>query len=110
MQQRQSAKSDNLSRSGMNHPTPHSWVRWAPIVGLVALVIPFTGCGGPEAPPQPGSERKPYLGVVLRVSCPDTAFAAELDPLAKVWAARTGATVEVVPTPMAPADTADIGI
>jgi ABC-type glycerol-3-phosphate transport system substrate-binding protein len=48
--------------------------------------------------------------VTLKVSCPDPAFAAVLEPLARVWGTRTGATVEVVAAPMNPSDTADAGV
>src|SRR5437764_12607852 len=80
-------------------------------VGLCAAAVAalFLGCG-PSNTGLPGKEAKPFAGAALRVSCPDREFAAAIAPLARAWAGRTGAGVEVVPDPMAPGDAADIGV
>ena len=76
---------------------------FAAAVGLVAGL--GVGCGGPVAPPP---TPKPFAGTALTVACPDPAFAKELSGRCAAWAARTGATVKVLP--QAPADTADVAV
>lgn len=71
--------------------------------GLAALVP--IGCD-PVAPP--GAPPKPFEEQTLTVNCPDAAFADAITPMAKAWAARTGATVIVTRGPAGAADAADI--
>jgi hypothetical protein len=74
-----------------------------------AILLSAGGCG-PSTTGVPIKEAKPYAGAALRVSCPRPEFAAVLTPLAKAWASRNDANVDVVPDPMAPGDAADIGV
>jgi multiple sugar transport system substrate-binding protein len=109
MQQAQSAKPDVRPEPGERPPgrSRRAWL--AGITALAAAALaPLAGCA-PDAPPPP-EKGPPLAGVTLRVSCPDPAFAAALEPLARVWAARTGAAVELVATAMDPSDAADIGV
>lgn len=74
------------------------------------LLLACLGCEGPPVPTVVSSGEKPHANVTLRIACADEKLAASLAPLAKVWAGRTGATVEVVPGPMTPNDACDLGI
>src|SRR5437764_10692065 len=75
------------------------------LILAVAAVTLNPGCGGETATAtKPRSGDKPHAGVSLTLSCPDPAYAAALGPLAKAWAARTGATVTMSAAPMAPGD------
>lgn len=78
-------------------------------IALAALVGTAIGGCGP-APGPTGRSDQPFAGVTLTVSCPDPAFRAALTPLARSWAARTGAAVEMVPTPPVPDSPADIAV
>lgn len=63
-------------------------IRTLPLLGLLGLA----GCGpGPAAP---SADARPLAGVTVRFHCPDARLAGLLTPLARVWAARTGATLE----------------
>ncbi|HJZ55923.1 MAG TPA: extracellular solute-binding protein [Gemmataceae bacterium] len=67
-------------------------------LAAAALSIASLGVGGCD----PGAtiadkKEKPFAGVALKVRCPDRAFADAITPIAKTWAARTGATVVWVP-------------
>ncbi|QDU18291.1 extracellular solute-binding protein [Urbifossiella limnaea] len=73
---------------------------------LLAATLVAAGCNPPE--PVAGPAGKPRGGVTLRVSCPDARLAGILRPMARSWAARTGATVELVEGPMS--DAADVGV
>src|SRR5947209_8748832 len=91
---------------------PRSVLVTAGILTLAAAAVTLNpGCGGETATAtKPRAGDKPHAGVSLTLSCPDPAYAAALGPLARAWAARTGATVTVSPAPMAPGDAADVGI
>jgi ABC-type glycerol-3-phosphate transport system substrate-binding protein len=78
------------------------------MLGVVGALLPVGCGGGPDETPKEAG--KAYAGVTLRVSCPDAKLAGVLGPMAKVWAARTGAAVEVVTAPMTPGDAADVGV
>jgi ABC-type glycerol-3-phosphate transport system substrate-binding protein len=67
------------------------------------------GCG-PSNTGVPVVKAKPFAGAKLRVSCPRREFAAVIAPLARAWAGRNDAAVEVVTEPMAPGDAADVGV
>lgn len=84
-----------------SQPAPFRLVLAA--AGLIAGL--GAGCGGPVAPPPPP---KPFAGASLTVACPDPAFAKELSGRCAAWAARTGATVKVLP--QAPTDAADAAV
>src|SRR5215211_4021799 len=78
----------------------HSFSALARTAGAAsaALLAVFTllalpGCD-PAAPTNTG-EAKPHEGVALTVRCPDPALAGVVEPAARVWAARAGATVTV---------------
>jgi len=73
------------------------------------LLLALNGCGGPE-PTHTDHKGPAHAGAAIRVSCPDKELAAVLTPLAKTWAGRAGATVEVATDPMAPGDAADVGV
>lgn len=75
---------------------------------LLAGMTFLPGCNPSQPAATPGG--KPRSGVTLTVSCPDARLAGVLRPMARSWAARTGATVELVETPMAPGDAADVAI
>lgn len=83
-------------------------------LGLVAIAVPVAaagllfGCGGPADDARPKAADKPFAGAALTVGCPDARLAAVLGPMARAWAARTGATVEVLPP--AAADRAAVGV
>ena len=76
----------------------------------VAALLAASGCGGG---PQPGTvhddKNKPFAGATLTLSCPDAAFTAVVEPLAKAWAARNGAAVSLSAGPLDEA-AADAGI
>jgi ABC-type glycerol-3-phosphate transport system substrate-binding protein len=76
---------------------------------FLAALVTLVGCG-PGATPQPVEKVLPLAGVTLQVYCPDRGLADVLAPLARIWAARTGATVGVTTAPMAPGDAADVGV
>ncbi len=73
-------------------------------VGLGSLA----GCGDPGAldtrPPLP------LANVSLTLRCPDAAFADAIEPMVRVWAARTGATVHCKREAMTASDDSDIGV
>ncbi|HUR55952.1 MAG TPA: extracellular solute-binding protein [Gemmataceae bacterium] len=48
--------------------------------------------------------------MTLKLSCPEAGFASAINPLVKAWANRTGATVEVLSTPMTPGDGVDLAV
>ncbi len=73
------------------------------VLGIAALAP--TGCD-PVAPP--GAQTKPFDGQALTLNCPDASFADAITPMAKAWAARTGATVTVTRTPTSATDAADV--
>ena len=80
-------------------------------VAVAALAAGAAGCGGaPEETRRPAAADAPFAGIALAVRCPDPRLAGVLAPLAKTWAARTGAAVEVTAGPMAPGDPADVGV
>ena len=80
---------------------------YGPATVLAAGFLLLAGCTSADdpAPPAPAG---PFAGVALRLSCPDPQLNELLTPLARVWAARTGASVEVVPDPLASG--ADAGV
>src|SRR5688572_12384418 len=75
---------------------------------LLAGTTLLPGCNPGEPAAAPGG--KPRAGVTLTVSCPDARLAGILRPMARSWAARTGAAVELVEAPMAPGDAADVAV
>lgn len=79
--------------------------RRAAILLLLATTV-TPGCGPAE--PAAGPAGKPRAGVTLRVSCPGARLAGVLRPMARSWAARTGANVELVEGPLS--DPSDVGI
>jgi len=77
---------------------------WRVLAAVGLLVGLGSGCTGPVAPPP---APRPFAGTTLTVACPDPAFAAELSGRCAAWAARTGATVKVLPeSPTTAADAA----
>jgi ABC-type glycerol-3-phosphate transport system substrate-binding protein len=91
-----------------SHPVPirAALVTAGLLVGLgVVLAVPGAGCVGPGTPPPPAN---PFAGTALTVACPDPAFAQELSGRCAAWAARTGATVKVLPEP--PTGAADVAV
>jgi ABC-type glycerol-3-phosphate transport system substrate-binding protein len=81
--------------------------RRAAILLLVGATF-LPGCNPTEPAAAPAA--KPRAGVTLRVSCPDARLADVLRPMARSWAARTGASVELVEAPMAPGDATDVAV
>jgi ABC-type glycerol-3-phosphate transport system substrate-binding protein len=79
------------------------------VFATAAAILSAGGCG-PSNTGVPGKEAKPFAGAALKVSCPQTEFAAVITPLTKAWAGRNEAKVEVASEPMASGDTADIGV
>jgi ABC-type glycerol-3-phosphate transport system substrate-binding protein len=79
------------------------------VAASAAAVLGIGGCG-PSTTVVPTEKAKPYAGAALRVSCPHAEFAKAIAPLARAWAGRHDAKVEVVPDPMAPGDAADLGV
>lgn len=78
------------------------------LIAFAALALGLPGCGGtPEPPPV---HRLTFAGTRLTFSCPDPRLRDILGPMARAWAARTGATVEVAAGPMAPGDAAEVGV
>src|SRR5436190_11656699 len=102
-----------LSRSPrpMQQPPHTKFISGRRAAGATAagLLLALNGCGGPE-PTHTDHKGPAHAGAVIRVSCPDKELAAVLTPLAKTWAGRAGATVEVATDPMAPGDAADVGV
>lgn len=80
------------------------------ISATAAAAVLWTGGCGPSNTGAPPKDARPFAGTKLRVSCPDEKFAAAITPLAKAWASRAEAAVEVVTDPMAPGDAADVGV
>lgn len=78
-------------------------------VTALTTALAAGGCG-PSNTTVPSEKAKPYAGATVRLSCPHREFAAVVAPLARAWAGRTGATVEVVADPMAPGDAIDVGV
>ncbi|MDB5306246.1 MAG: Bacterial extracellular solute-binding protein [Gemmataceae bacterium] len=107
----------HLARAKLSFPTSLS-SRWSSGRGTVAgtvllatLSAGLAGCGGTtEGNHQQGQTDRPRAGTTLTVSCPDARLSAILFPMAKVWAARTGAKVEVTTDRMAPGDAVDVGV
>ena len=75
---------------------------------LVAVSLVATGCRPDTEGPQPATTGQPETSLV--VSCPDERLGTLLAPMARVWAARTGAKLDFHTKPMAPGDAADVGI
>lgn len=82
-----------------------------PLGVAIAGCVLLGGCrsaadSGPVAP------AGPFAGNTVRFSCPDPRLAELLTPLARIWAHRTGATVEFVPATGADAfpNGADVGV
>src|SRR4051812_32850939 len=94
----------------MQHNSSEKSGRGARRAAILLLVGTCTlpGCSPPE--PDAGPVSKPRAGVTLTVSCPDARLAGVLRPMARSWAARTGASVEVVERPMAPGDATDVAV
>ena len=96
----------------MQHGNSEKSGRFARRVGVLLLVATTLAPGcAPETPaPADGPAPKPLAGAALRVSCPDARLAAHLRPMTRSWAARTGATVELVEVPMSPGDATDVAV
>lgn len=80
---------------------------------FLALFIAIPGCGEvteDRTQSAGGFHEKTLSGTTFTVSCPNAQLASLFTPMANVWAARTGAKVEVAAAPMAPTDSVDIGI
>lgn len=78
--------------------------------GVTAVTLAWVGgCGPSDTGTQP-KDARPFRDAALRVSCPDAEFARVIAPLARAWASRHGAKVEVVTDPMAAGDAADVGV
>lgn len=77
---------------------------------LVLLATPLApGCApADDAAPAASPAEKPLAGTALRVSCPDARLAAVIRPVARSWAARTGASVDV--DEKAPLRDSDVGV
>lgn len=87
-------------------PKPRNpYSRLFPLLATLAA-----GCGGPAATGPTPIAASTHKGVTLKLSCPDAPLAAAIGPVARAWANRTGATVEIVPTPMTPGDATDLGV
>src|SRR5262245_32122472 len=81
---------------------------FATIVFGVGLVL-LTGCSGPTTT-RSAEQPKQFASVSLTVRCPDAAFAEAIEPMVRVWAARTGATVAFKREPMTTTDDTDVGV
>jgi len=93
----------------MQHSSSENSERGARRAAILLLVgtCALPGC----TPPTPAAPAgKPRAGVALTVSCPDARLAGVLRLMARSWAARTGATVELAERPMAPGDATDVAI
>ncbi|MBX9584170.1 MAG: extracellular solute-binding protein [Gemmataceae bacterium] len=67
-----------------------------PLALLAAAGLVLAGGCNPADDPASAPPPGPFAGAVVRFSCPDPRLAELLTPLARVWAARTGAALEVV--------------
>lgn len=70
----------------------------------VAVILASIGCEGPGVPDAVAGAPRPFAGTTLRVACADPSFAAAAAPVIKTWAARTGATIDIVTDEALPAD------
>ncbi len=91
------------------HPIPRNRLRAVALTAtLGAALVALVGCE--EGRTTASAPPKPFAGQKLTLSCPDAAFADAITPMAKAWAARTGAEVVVRRETMTPTDETDIGI
>lgn len=93
-------------------PIPHNLhTRSRPaILGAVGAGLLLTvGCLAPTGGAA-NAPKKPLDGLTLTLACPDPAMADAVAPMARAWAARTGAAVTVRRGPMAPGDDADLAV
>lgn len=94
-----------MQQPGNRNPIRQS-VRRVWIANLAALVL--AGCSPPSRPST--DALKPYQNIALKLRCADQSFADAIAPLARVWAAKTGAIVEVIASPLTPDDGADLAV
>src|SRR4029078_4805542 len=80
----------------------------AMVVGIAAIVL-AAGCTG-DSNTLTGQMASPFSAVALTIRCADAAFGAALSQPAQSWATRTGATVQLLTSPMTTGDDTDIGI
>ena len=79
------------------------------VIPLLVATLLAPGCASDE-PAAATVAQKPLTGTALKVSCPDARLAAVLRPMARSWAARTGAALEIADTPMTSGDTTDVAV
>jgi ABC-type glycerol-3-phosphate transport system substrate-binding protein len=104
----QGTSGNSGSRPGSRFPR-----RFLPPALLTAAGLALAGGCNPADEPASAAPAGAFAGAAVRFSCPDPRLAELLTPLARVWASRTGATLEVV-APGAAADPfpagADVGV
>lgn len=80
-------------------------IRAITVLKSCLILAAVSGCDSPNSPENLERDPKPYSGIVLRLACQDSDYAAAARPLWLTWAARTGAKVEIAEQ----AEHADLG-